>query len=62
MARTQKDKKVKHIDPNKIKTRDWYMVLIINGATKGGVIPDRRKDRNKYSCRGRQGRWSGEDT
>jgi len=51
MARTQKDKKIKHIDPNDIKTRDWYMVLIINGVTKSGVIPDRRKARDKYRCR-----------
>jgi len=51
MARTQKDKKAKHINPNDIKTRDWFMVLIINGATKSGVIPDRRKDRDKYRCR-----------
>ena len=51
MARTQKDKKIKHIDPNDIKNRDWYMVLIINGVTKAGVIPDRRKARDKYRCR-----------
>lgn len=51
MARTKKDKKVKHINPNDIKTRDWFMVLIINGVTKGGVIPDRRKQRDKYKCR-----------
>jgi hypothetical protein len=51
MARTQKDKKAKHINPNEIKTRDWFMVLIINGVTKGGVIPDRRKQRDKYRCR-----------
>lgn len=51
MARTNKDKKVKHINPNEIKTRDWYMVLIIQGVTKGGVIPDKRKQKNKYSCR-----------
>lgn len=51
MARTQKDKKAKYIDPNKIKTRDWCMVLIINGVTKSGVIPDRRKQRDKYRCR-----------
>lgn len=58
MARTKKDKKSKHIDPNAIKTRDWYMVLIINGVTKGGVIPDRRKARNKYRCRNsRNGDW-----
>ena len=58
MARTKKDKKAKHIDPNAIKTHDWCMVLIINGATKAGVIPDRRKDRNKYRCRNsRNGEW-----
>lgn len=51
MARTKKDRKAKHIDPNAIKTRDWCMVLIINGATKAGVIPDRRKARDKYRCR-----------
>ena len=58
MANTYKDRKAKHIDPNDIKTRDWYMVQIINGATKAGVIPDRRKDRDKYRCRNsRNGEW-----
>jgi len=51
MARTKKDKKRKHIDPNAIKVRDYYMVAIINGATKAGVIPDRRKWADKYRCR-----------
>ena len=58
MARTKKDRKAKHIDPNSIKTRDWRMVLIIQGVTKAGVIPDRRKARNKYRCRNRRnGEW-----
>ena len=51
MARTNKDKKSKHIDPNTLKVRDYYMVAIINGATKCGVIPDRRKRADKYRCR-----------
>ena len=39
------------IDPNKVKTRDPLMVKIINGATKGGVQKDRRKEENKSACR-----------
>ena len=58
MARTNKDKKAKYINPNDIKTRDYYMVLLINGATKSGVYRDRRKDRDKYRCRNsRNGDW-----
>jgi len=56
MSRTNKDKKSKHINPNEIKTRDWCMVLIINGATKAGAYKDRRKDRAKYRCRDRSNR------
>lgn len=36
----------------KIKTRDYYMVDIINGATKSGAQLDRRKAKSKNACRG----------
>lgn len=36
-----------------IKTRDYLMVRLINGATKAGVVTDRRKDQNRKACRGR---------
>jgi hypothetical protein len=31
--------------------RDPLMVLLINGATKGGAHADRKKQDNKYKCR-----------
>ena len=39
------------IDPNEVKTRDYNMLLIIGGATKSGAHQDKRKQRNKNSCR-----------
>lgn len=39
------------LDPNKIKTRNYLMVRLINGATKGGIEKDHRKEANKRSCR-----------
>lgn len=35
-----------------IKTRDYAMVLLINGATKAGVHRDNRKHANATACRG----------
>lgn len=43
------------IDPNTIRVRDSLMVELINGATKSGVHTDKRKESNKYSCRGTGG-------
>lgn len=37
-----------------IKTRDYAMVLIINGATKAGIHRDNRKHLSKAACRGNQ--------
>lgn len=37
------NKKMK-IDPNKVKTRDYLMVALINGATKSGVHKNRRRE------------------
>jgi len=34
------------------KTRDYAMVLLINGATKAGVHRDNRAHAHKYGCRG----------
>jgi len=49
------------IDPNSIPVRDNLMVDIINGVTKGGPHTDRRKERNKYSCRGTGGCYYRDD-
>lgn len=46
------------IDPNEIKVRDSLMVALINGATKGGVQQDRRREASRKACRGR---YKGED-
>ena len=35
-----------------VKTRDYAMVLLINGATKAGVHRDNRKHANATACRG----------
>ena len=37
----------------RVKTRDWALVRLIQGATKAGVQVDRRKQSNKRACRGR---------
>jgi hypothetical protein len=37
-----------------IKTRDYAMVLLINGATKAGAHRDNRKHANAYACRGKE--------
>lgn len=57
MSKTYKDKNIKHIDPNDIKTRDHYMVMLINGATKSGVHMDKRKAKNKFRCRDYDPDW-----
>lgn len=44
------------VDPREVRTRDWAMVRLINGATKAGVQPDRRKEADRRACRGRRGR------
>jgi len=41
------------IDARSIKTRDWAMVAIINGATKSGAHRDHKKDQNRRACRSR---------
>lgn len=33
------------------KTRDYFLVLIINGVTKSGIHVDRKKKANKNICR-----------
>ena len=39
------------IDPNRLKTRDYLVLALIQGATKAGVQPDRRKEQNRKECR-----------
>lgn len=34
-----------------IKTRDYYMVMIINGVTKAGVHQDKKKEKKRKECR-----------
>jgi hypothetical protein len=33
------------------KTRDYFLVALIRGATKAAVHVDRKKKSNKYTCR-----------
>ena len=44
------NKKAK-IDPNKLKTRDYFMLKVISGVTKAGTFKDRKKQKNKMACR-----------
>lgn len=37
----------------RVKTRDWALVRLIQGATKANVQVDRRKEANRKACRGR---------
>ncbi len=39
------------IDPNKLKTRDYLMVVLISGATKAGTHRDLRREESKNACR-----------
>ena len=39
------------ISGRSIKTRDWAMVRIIQGATKSGIHKDKVKDASRYECR-----------
>jgi hypothetical protein len=39
------------IDPNQIKTRDYLMLQLIQGVTKSGIAPDRKKEQNRKECR-----------
>ena len=36
-----------------IKTRDWAMVRVIQGVTKGGIHKDEVKEASRYECRGK---------
>lgn len=46
-----KTKPAKQLNPNEVKTRDLLMVRIIQGVTKAGIQPDRRKEKNRRECR-----------
>ena len=39
------------INPNDIKSRDPFMLLVIGGATKANIEVDRKKENNKKNCR-----------
>ena len=47
---SKKEKKVT-IDPNEIRVRDELLMALINGATKGGVQKDKKKEDSKKKCR-----------
>jgi hypothetical protein len=47
------------IDPNQMKVRDELLKQLILGATKSGVQPDQKKERDRNECRRRVRR--GED-
>ncbi len=42
------------VNPRSIKSRDPFMVAIINGVTKAGTFRDNRKHTNKFACRGQK--------
>lgn len=48
---SMKPAKNTRLDPNKIKTRDYLMVRLIQGATKAGVQRDERKEADRQECR-----------
>lgn len=56
-----KAKSVISVETIKIKTRDQLMVVLINGATKSGIKPDRKKVLNKTLCRKYVGKENDED-
>jgi len=51
MGSLNKKDQVVTIDPNEIKTRDYLLLDLINGATKSGIHVDRRKEANRKACR-----------
>jgi len=54
MANKLKSPRADKINPNELPTRDWLLLLLINGATKSSVAKDQKKERNRQKCRGRQ--------
>lgn len=49
--------KAAKINVNQIKTRDYAMVALINGATKSGAHIDRKKQASRKACRNYRGEW-----
>lgn len=39
------------VDPKSLKTRDWALVRILQGATKAGIQTDRRKEQDRMGSR-----------
>lgn len=39
---------------SRLRTRDWALVRIIQGATKAAVHVDRKKEGNRRACRDRR--------
>lgn len=46
----------KNIRSQDIRTRDWLLVRLIQGATKSGPQRDRRKEQDRKACRGQSWR------
>jgi hypothetical protein len=42
------------VNPRSVKSRDPFMVAIINGVTKAGTFRNHRKHNNKNACRGKE--------
>ena len=49
--------KTKTIKGRDIKTRDWALVRLLQGATKSGAHKDHKKHENRNACR----QWRGEE-
>ena len=52
------DKETFSIDPNEIKVRDPFMLLLIGGATKAATHVDRKKQNDKMKCRRKCNRYT----
>lgn len=51
MSKQHKPIEVFIINPNEMKTRDYLLIDIINGATKSGPQIDRKKEQDRKACR-----------
>lgn len=49
-SKPSKPSKLTHFD---VKTREPLILALIQGVTKAGIVPDKRKERSKRSCRGK---------
>jgi hypothetical protein len=54
MSKKKNKQPAKAFLPGWIPVRDPLIVALINGATKGGIQKDRKKEANRKACRGAQ--------